>query len=936
MIFAGAKPIKIPRYGSKCLWDDPTQLPLGLAQIARNVRYTAQSVASRYGHSTRIQISQGDAITAVGLLRYLAAQPGTLNLSAVETVLLMAYDAAGGNIYTVAPFIQNTLTTLTNAAFFTATGFTQAQFQGLNPVFSQGFNMGFVAMGDLLLPRQQPLVYVPILASLYPCSDLPFGAPWNPNTNYRVGQVVSPSQFQTFGQPGGQGTWVEIQTGFLFQCVQAGTSGAANAQPAWPMSFDATVNDNTVVWQECTPIFLSGLPDPPAPTLGAVTVDGGSPITPGARVYAACTLVNPVGEGVNSIVDTQGFIDTTKVLLYTNNTPNNVDIAIILPTIPPYLLPSGPLGAAYGATGINLYVFIDTSPVTSANDPSQIVDPSFYALVNTGGPQAGGSTVNVTAFPTGQQLPQTSTAATTATVGNVDTGIRYMTMMFQMQSGYITGFSNSAPVKVNVTQSGWPITVLRLTLGPYQCSARIAASTVAGASAAGPYTYVSQADIESPGFNQPSVAITATLVPDNTTTLTSFNFTDTYLPGASDVTNYFVRIQIPPVVDIYFAKTLQRMVYTGAVGYQSGHLLSDVGDPEAVRVPPGVLQVSENDGDRTVAFREVRGLPYSFKENGIYHAENNGGDPSTWNPRKIEGDKGVGPVGPKAIVVLTQDGQEAQEFAAFAHRSGFYTFTTNAELINRELASGLNADGSPTDWETINWDFGHLISVTADPVRRLIYILAPTNGSTTCNTRWTLNYFFGMGDPVVFVQRRGILVPNVEGRKWSQDDLIFNDAVYIPSKSKNAVQLAGLDVNKEVCFAASDGSLKTITENQYFDEDYEGNPVGYFSAWVGVLGDLMQPGFSKCIGISAFATGNGLCALAAYDDNMNKFVITGPLSPFILTPGKRTRADLPMLDVPAFSQRWAVGFDNGGVAGAWWQFFASTLYHIPMWESLPG
>src|SRR5579871_6492927 len=109
MNFAGAKPIVIPRYGSKCQWDDSVELPLGLADIARNVRYTAQSVATRFGHSTRIKISEGDAITAIGLLRYLAAQPGTLNLSAVETVLLMAYDAAGGDIFSFAPFVQNTL-----------------------------------------------------------------------------------------------------------------------------------------------------------------------------------------------------------------------------------------------------------------------------------------------------------------------------------------------------------------------------------------------------------------------------------------------------------------------------------------------------------------------------------------------------------------------------------------------------------------------------------------------------------------------------------------------------------------------------------------------------------------------------------------------------------------------------------------------------------
>ena len=925
MNFAGAKPIVIPRYGSKCQWDDPVNLPIGLADIARNVRYTAQSVASRFGHSTRIQISNGDAITAIGLLRYLAAQPGTLNLSAVETVLLMAYDAVGGNIYSFAPFLQATLATLTNAAFYANTGFNPLT--NLNPIIAQGFNKGFFAMGDLLLPQGSPLVYLPITNTLYPASDLPFGAAWNPGTYYRVGQVVSPAQFQTFGQPGGQGTWVPQQTGFVYQCIVAGTTGDAAHQPAWPTSYNGTAADHEVVWKECTPIFISGLPDPAAPTFSATANDGGSPIIPGATVYLAPTLLNSIGEGVNTISNTQGVVDTTKVLVWKNTTVSAVDLTILMPMIQVYLLTSGPLGATYGATGLNLYAFIDTD---SSADPSQIVDPASYALVNTGGPIASGAAVTISAFPAGQQLPQTSTAATTATVGNVDTGLRYITTMFQLMTGYITGFSNSAPVPLNVTQSGWPIQCLRAPLGPYNTAARIFASTVAGASAAGPFSWVSLADVESPGFNQPDVQITATTILDNVTTAALFNFTDTYLPGASIVTNYFNRIQIPPVVDAYYWKSQLRMVYTGAVGFQSSHLVGDVGDGEAVRIPGSNVNVSENDGDRCVCFREVRGVPISFKENGGFAVETNGGDPSTWGARRIW--TGTGPVGPKAIDIAGADenGNEA-EFAMWGHRDGVSIYQGSApSLISRELLE---------DWETINWDYGHKMVLRIDHTRRLAYIMAPINGSTTCNARWTMNYFFGLGEPIVFIPRKGMFVPNTEGRKWSQDDFSgfnFNDAVFIPSKSRNAVQLAGLDVQKEMVFAASDGTIKTVTEGQYFDQDYNGNSLGYFSEWRCVLGNEPDSGFSKCIGGKFWFTGNGLCNLIAWDDNLNPYTLTGPLSPFLLTPGKRTRADIPMLDVPALSMRWAVSFDNKGIAGAYWEAFMSTLYKIDMWDSLPG
>ena len=853
-------------------------------------------------------------------MRYLAAQPGTLNLQAVETILLFAYGFVDGNIYTCPPFLQANKLTLTDAAFYLNTGFTA--FTGLNPVMKQAFNQMFVALTDLLLPSQPPLVYNSSDGILYPASDLPFGAPWNPGTFYRVGQVVSPSEFLTFGQTNGQGAWVEIQTGYLYQCTTPGTSGAAGAQPTWPKTFNGTVIDGGVTWQECTPIFISGLPDGAAPTFSTTSSNAGSPIIPGATVYLTTTLLNSLGEGVNGLVNVQGVLDPAKVLTWVNNTGTVVDLTVVMPSIQSYLQTSGSLGATYGATDLNLYAYIDP---TSTADPSTIIDPSFYALV-TASPVAPGASVTISAYPTLQQMPTASTAATTDIVGNVDTGIRYLVTFFQMQTLYQTGFSNSAAIAVNVTQSGWPIQCLRLPLGPYNCQARVVGSTVSGASAAGPYTWISQADIESPGFNQPNVAITSTMVQDNTSTTASFNFTDTYLPGASNVTNYFDKIQLPPVVDIYFAKSLQRVVYTGAVGYQSGHLFSDIGDPETVRVPGGNFQVSENDGDRTVCYREIRGIGYSFKENSGFVVENNGGDPSTWAPRQVWG--GNGPVGPAAIDVA---GQDDTEFAMWAHRSGVYLFTGTApKLISREQLD---------NWNAINWDYGHIIKLRIDPVRRIVHIGVPVGaGQTTINWWFRLNYYFGTQDPVVFVQRRGILVPNVEGRKWSLDDLTFQEAVYIPQKSKNAVQLTGINVDNQMCFFSSDGSIKNVVEDQYYDEDYNRNQVGYFSSWISVLGEDTTLTSKKLIGAQMWGTGNGLWNVTAYDDQDNGYVLGGPFYPIVLTPGQRTQVNIPMpvQGEPSYSTRWAVGMDNGGVAGAWWMVYKSNLMVIPTWPGQPG
>jgi hypothetical protein len=367
------------------------------------------------------------------------------------------------------------------------------------------------------------------------------------------------------------------------------------------------------------------------------------------------------------------------------------------------------------------------------------------------------------------------------------------------------------------------------------------------------------------------------------------------------------------------------VVYTGAVGYQSGHLFSDIANPETVRVPGGNFQVSENDGDRTVCYREIRGIGYSFKENSGFEVLTSGGDPSTWTPRQAWG--GNGPVGALAIDI---GGQDDSEFAVWAHRSGLYLFAgQHPVLISRE---------QQTAWDTINWDYGHIIKVRIDQVRRLVYVLCPIGSSTTINCRLVMNYYFGTGDPVVFVQRRGILVPNVEGRKWSQDALNFNDALYVPQKSKNAVQLANVNVENQMLFFAADGSIKNVVSEQYFDEDYTGAEVGYLANWIGVLGENPSMSFDKLIGARMWATGNGLCGVTAYNDQDWPFILTGPLRPYLLTPGERTRLDLPnpVQGELSYSMRWAVGMDNGGLPGAWWEVFKSDLMVIPTWPGLPG
>lgn len=922
MNFEGSTPQLIPRFGSLDQDDDPTQLPLGMAQVVRNGRYKIESVGCRFGLTTRLQLgAQNNPVSGIGAIRFLA--PDATNQEIIE---LLGYTQNDGNVWSVAPFLQGTKKQLTTPAFLAQANLTLTP--GASPTINQAANMGIIGITDLVVGLAPGLIYDPEQGIIDQISDQPFGFAWEPSLRVRVGQVVSPSQWQNYGIIDYQGTWVPLQTGFLYQCIQPGITAADNAghntQPAWPPVIDGQVNDGTAKWQECTPIALTGLPDPAAPNTPTTAPDALSPIVEGATVYLACTMLNEQGEGINELVaslgSNTGQLDPTRMLVWMNTTGGPVDLTVTLPAIAAIFGTGGVLGAQFGATQLNLYALI----VPGTPDPEQITDPTFYAQV-AGGPFNPGANVTISGYPTGQELPIINTAVLSLTPGNVDTGVRYIIQLFETRTDYQTGWTNSTPVRINVTQAGQVITLIRGALGPYNCEANVYAFTVAGASAAGPYTYVDQADTESPGFNQANINISATRIPNNTTVTTAFNVTDTYLPGASDVTNYANRILVPPFVDAYYSKTLQSVVYSGAEGYPSTLLVSDLEDPQAVRIPGSNIDVAVNDGDRVICYREVRNIGIAFKENSGHVINSNDGDPNGWPANELW--RGNGPVGAKAIDVSVEDNSQ---FAVWAHRSGLYLYEGTApKLISREIVQW---------WDQINWALGNRIVVKIDQKRRQIRIAVPTGAATEPNLVFTLDYFFGVGDPVVFSTRLGKLIPNPEGRKWSIDDITPADMLYVPQRSQAEAQQAGVDINNELIVAHADGSIKTATDNQYFDEDYNSNPVGYLEQWIGVPGPNPALNVFGLVGASCSAIGNGPINVYAVDDKFQKtgrkYPLSAPGRTWVLQAAETQRdfGSTPGHD----AAHWGIGFDNGAVPGNWFEMHTATLRIIKKWAQRPG
>lgn len=903
MNFDGCTPQTVPRSGSLVQWDSPVQLPLGLARIVRNARYTAQSVGSRWGFSNRLKFgAQGSGISGFTFVRYLAE-----NNSGTELNRIFAYTRSDGNLYRATPFLQSTVGQLSTDALVAESNL--ARIPGLNPVLAQAFNRGYAAMGDLTKGVGPNLVYDPNLDTLDEASDKPFGVPWNPNTVYRVGQVVSPSSFETDGLPTDEGVWVAINTGTLFRCkATTGTGLSGATQPVWPPSGD--IVDDEVTWEENTPSCQAGIPDPPAPITPTATADGGSPIVDQATVYVALTYVTAVGEGINEITNGQGAIDPTKVLVFKNTTGGPVDLSFLMPAIPAADGTGGPFGPD-GATAYNVYAYI----ATGVPDITQITDPTFYAQVAAN--QAPGASVTINAFPSGVALPTVNTANVTDP-GNVDVGVRWMVVFYQTRTTYQTGFGSSSPIRVNVTNSGRSLLAEKIPIGPYNCIRRICAFTVAGASSAGPYFFVDQNDVESPGFNQADIPITATTINDNVTTSAVFNITDTYLPGASEVTEYFNRIEIPPCSDVHFSKNLQCVFYTGATAFPSAFLASDFQDPEAVRIPGSNIQCSEADGDRTVCVRSIRDNEVGFKENSGHAIIANDGDASTWAVNKLW--SGSGPAGAKAVDVGIED---QAEFAVYAHKSGPYRYTGGSPmLIGRELGAAVTLKIKGL-WKQINWAVGYKIVVTIDSERRCVRFAVPMGAATDISHTITCDYQNGWDDPVVFVVRRGIEVPNIQGRKWSLDDLAPLDSFFVPQRYQVPAPVDGEDLNSQLVLAMPDGALYTYTEGQTYDQNWTGAQVGFFAQWLGVPNPNTTGKIFSLEGATISANGTGLLNVYTVDAKNNTYMLTSNLSQVNLTATEEFYA------LPAISEeftRTGIGFDNGGLPGASFEVHVSTLW----------
>jgi hypothetical protein len=359
MNFDGFIPHEFTRFGGLVDNDDPTVLPMGVAAVCRNCRFQLTTVATRYGLQTALQGPNQAGISGLAGLIYTPENPGETLFQVpmvfdTDGFLLIEKPAGSGVLVRV----QGPLVSQPSSA---------------HAIITEAYNRALIAFSDLKTPLAPINVYGLSTQQLDPYGQKPLGAAWITSTSYLAGEYVQPTA------TGGNG--------HLYRCTVAGTT--ASAEPAWPLTENATVTDGGVTWEEQTPVLVNRLPAPngPQPT----RVASGGAFAAGRDVYLEMTYVNAQGE---SIASAPGILVNTNL---------NDAAQFTVPALSSLAGWIRGLAAPYQPASVNVY---EADVTTGAAAPSSA---SFARVGNF----ALGNTVTVTTTAAGVAPPSANTARVT-------------------------------------------------------------------------------------------------------------------------------------------------------------------------------------------------------------------------------------------------------------------------------------------------------------------------------------------------------------------------------------------------------------------------------------------------------------------------------------------------------------------------------------------
>ncbi|HXI43887.1 MAG TPA: hypothetical protein VNH83_28150, partial [Bryobacteraceae bacterium] len=869
--------VPVSKFGGLATAYANESLPSGVSPALRNVRFTLNTVATRYGlrwqYPGGFQLPDQQRVTGLSVL---VQSQGT-------TVYIPIAFSSAGNLYIESPTGSGQLLDLFSTLFtLPANAYKQDTLVA---------GREYMVFGDGLVGVGTNATYDG--SFLDPMTQWPVGGTWLPNTPYLEGDCVTPA----------------IGNNRLYRAQNSGVTGAV--EPVFPTGQGSTVVDNPgpsqITWVENTPEVFNCLSANWYDLTDIVVHVGfGTPpgIPAGLDIYAVITLVQN-GGGVGTPSPIQLIVENTPILpsIDVNTLEFNHGVGVDWQLgLPAELQPS------------KYNVYIATVPTGAA--PPALADFHFQfqlpnlatgfnmqSIGNTGGPPPAPS-----AWITGP-----------GTVPSI--GSRFFTVLNTNRAGNISGFSGptlAAVFAVNPLAPDRDIQIRNLPIGPSNVLNRIVAFTPAGQVSAGPFYYIGETSFVN------GTLISSTIVPGNTddgngAVPITFNFTDEALQEA-DVTNFTRKIRLPPQLNIRYSKITDRLLACGEAGQPTLLRCSEPGDYGTFYGDTGFQYFGKDDGQRVWGSLDWKNTVYVLKERGGWVALNiAGNDPINWVPQQ-RWDK-VGPCGARAF-------DSCPDFIAFAHRSGAYIYTGTGTpvWISKEIST--QAQGSPVSpnatenmetWDGINWAYGHLISVTIDYETQRIFFSVPYGNSTLPNITFTCNFARGIDEPVHYGAIAGSDVAS-PARKWSIDDYAVHSILRAERPLTSLNPNLPIDprlATTQLMFASSDTDGVVNIE---VPDVYDDNGIGINDFYE--CASHQGPGsVNRFGGCSLGIKGNGKVQVSYVPFNETPVQMGNPLD-LVLNPKNTYRKQTKTLGL-----QFGVRIGTGGQSpGAWWEMWDLKLF----------
>jgi len=320
--------------------------------------------------------------------------------------------------------------------------------------------------------------------------------------------------------------------------------------------------------------------------------------------------------------------------------------------------------------------------------------------------------------------PSTPITVVTGGPGNIEVGVHCFTVIFESQSGFLSGYSMGSAYAASGAQC---VNISEIPLGPAGTIKRHLLGT---------RTIIA---FNGDALNQQYHFIPGGEIPDNTTTVKNdVNFYDSQL--VEDASYLLDALDVIPA-GVHISSYLGMLVTCGENAQPDLIRVSYPGEPENFDGVEGFIRFGPDGTGAVLNTFELRGQLFVCKLTRTYVTQTNGEAAIYWNFTDIDLSKGTTCHG--VALIESTDGSNTNDLALVCDRQGLYAFTGTFNE-NMELSWPITKI-----WKRINKRAFHTIEAVISSIMEAFYVAVPLDGATSPTHVLYADFSSGMGPETI-------------------------------------------------------------------------------------------------------------------------------------------------------------------------------------------